>query len=160
MSDRAPASFTLYYTSGKEKALAELFNNWGFDIEGRAVTENGIVDGVTLGVDEISVGILSELGGVLESLGVAYRGSQDAKYEYDGSVRYFIPGLGSEDFEGNNNGEMVVFGRDVTKIANKLTALYADGETCVDSGEVAKIVAEFSELCGNRYVDAFNALGG
>jgi len=160
MSDRAPASFTLYQTAGKEKAIAELFLDYGFDNEGRAITETSIVDGVDLGIDEVGIGILSELGGALEALGVAYRGAQDAKYEYSGSVRYFVPGLGSRDFEGDNSGNVVVYARDVTTIANKLAALYAGGELCVDAGEAAKIVAEFGELCGSSYVDAFNALRG
>jgi hypothetical protein len=162
MGDRSAACFTVYHTSGKEKAIVELFQGYGFVNESRdLIEEEDVRNGASFVNDEVSIGILGEVGPDLERMGVSYRGAQDAKYEFDGTVRYFTPELGSEEFTGNNDGSMLVYASDVTKITEKLSKLCeagAEGSWSVTIGDIGACIIELNKMTGRAYIDAFKAL--
>jgi hypothetical protein len=162
MGDRAPASFTLYLTAGKERKILRLLTEYYFcdSTTWQEITRASIVDGASFTSDEAPLDILSELGREFEALGVAYYGHQDAKYEYDGEVRLFTPALGVGVFFGGQDGSIFVRAEVLSTITDQLSEVVqacGEGATPGTVGFV-KIVEDLNKLTGRAWTDALTKL--
>jgi hypothetical protein len=111
MGDYAAATLILHGVSGKEQQVLEVLES-GWSIEwgaGGALTASHLTDVIELVDDQCSVGwIFDGCGSSLIELGIVYEFQQDARYEYDGTVEMFLPGLGVFQSPGSQEGEVHV----------------------------------------------------
>jgi hypothetical protein len=163
MGDRAPATVTVYNVKGREDDVAGVLTDYGFasDYDGSHVTTlKEVVNGATFVVDEASLGVCTELGADLAALGVSYRATQDAKYEYDGEVRMYTPELGTNICTASQDGDILVAGSDVEKLVDVIRS-YVSGEIEPDTAtmhDLREAVDRGDLLTGRKWTLALAAL--
>jgi hypothetical protein len=163
MSDRSPAKITIYNVKGSEEEIAGILSGYSFSVNYDSSYETfaeEVKDGVTLVNDDLSIGGAYELGRELETLGVAYRASQDARYEYDGMVRMFTPELGGVDLSAAQDGDAMVEAGAVTKLIDVVRS-YISGEIEADTAtmhDLRAIVKEGDLITGHQWTLALKAL--
>jgi hypothetical protein len=121
MGDYSQASVTVYGVAGKEAELAEALDAAELQVDwGRhaGVEASDVVEGHTFCEDEARLDFCDKMAKALEPLGISYWANQDAKYEFDGTVRMYTPELGSFEGTGSQEGESLLYGSVVDSVVD------------------------------------------
>jgi hypothetical protein len=152
MSDYSQAEVLLFGTEGHEAEVADLLTEFGFQVDYGAMSHEfdatEIRDGETYMHDSAGLMICSELGDKLEAIGVSYHVSQEAKYEWDGTVRIFTPRLGAFESVGSNDGDVLLHAHELDRVIEKWKE---DGTHSPEPPSAAELVKRLQLLTGTAH---------
>jgi len=146
MPDKVPITFQLYRVRGKEDQLAAILQQQGF---GRNWSPFGVVpdqvldNGCYCGLRPVAV--LTELGQVLQQLGVPYSATQSNKTGDAKHIILFTPELGEFSTLAAQTGEVLVHSNDITKAV----------KDCPDNQ--AELIKRLQHLTGTAWVEALKS---